>query len=84
MRKLGTMFFALAATTAGIASAQEAAAPEGDSAAGVSVAEVVIATSVADHEPVGTATSFARGPSRLVCFVRVENPERAESAILVA
>ncbi len=84
MKRLGVIFIALAAT-AGIASAQDAEAPEGAApASGVTVAEVVIATSVEDHEPVGAATSFARDTGRLVCFVRVENPTRAESAILVA
>lgn len=85
-KSLKVSFVAVAAMAVGtVAYAQEEAAPEqAASDSSLTVAEVVIATSVEDHEPVGAAASFASGPSRLVCFVRVENPGRSESAILVS
>lgn len=54
------------------------------SAGGVTVAEVVVARAVEDHEPVGVGTSFAASSGPLVCFVRLENRTRAEAAVYVA
>ena len=49
----------------------------------ITVAEVVIATGVEDHEPVGTATSFPSG-TPLFCFIRAQNRTGAEGTISVS
>lgn len=53
------------------------------SAREVTVTEVVIATSIEGHEPVGTATSFSRG-TPLVCFIRASNRTGADTTVNVA
>jgi len=52
------------------------------SARKVVVTEVVVATSVEDHEPVGTATSFSSG-TPLMCFIRAQNRTGADATIRV-
>jgi hypothetical protein len=49
----------------------------------LAVSEVVIATGVEDHEPVGTATSFSRG-TPLYCFIRAQNRTGADATLLVS
>jgi hypothetical protein len=48
------------------------------------VKRLVLARSVAGHEPVDVATSFSAAQNdRIYAFVEVDNPERAESQIVV-
>ena len=48
------------------------------------VKRLVLAHSVASHEPVDVATSFSAAQNdRIYAFVEVDNPERAESQIVV-
>jgi hypothetical protein len=49
----------------------------------ITVSEVVVATGVEDHEPVGTATTFPAGTD-LVCFIRANNRTGAEGTIAVS
>lgn len=51
---------------------------------GLAVAEVVIARSVEDHEPVGAGTTFSRTGGPLVCFIRASNRGSEEAAVFVA
>lgn len=50
----------------------------------VTVAEVVVARAIEDHEPVGAGTTFSASDGPFFCFVRVENRSRAEGAVFVA
>lgn len=49
----------------------------------ITVAEVVIATGVEDHEPVGVGTTFPAG-TPLYCFIRAQNRTGAEGTITVS
>lgn len=73
---LRALIASIALGATGVAAAQAAGR--------LTVSEVVIATSVEDHEPVGTATSFSRSGGPLVCFIRAENRTGAEGALLVS
>jgi hypothetical protein len=84
MKATTLSFLAFALAFAGtVALAQEAetnAAPSNE----LTVSEVVVATGVEDHEPVSPGTSFEKGSTSLVCFVRVQNGPRTETAVYVA